>query len=195
MFWFNQESTEYITNLIYQPGVRRAASTMIGFTIVELLIVIVIIAVLAAIVVVAYNGMTQNAKASAVADGFKKFEKSMMLYGAEQGYTTWPDEGDMAGGRLPDMISGVSGFKNYMQQPPNVADIAPTSWRFDYDGDTYSGCSTGAQGANLYIAGFTDTALAERVDKILDDGNLSCGKVRLNGGSNLMYSLSANGSV
>lgn len=37
-----------------------------GFTIVELLIVVVVIGILAAIVVVAYNGITNSAKESAV---------------------------------------------------------------------------------------------------------------------------------
>jgi prepilin-type N-terminal cleavage/methylation domain-containing protein len=184
--------------LMQQPAARRSASfagTSIGFTIVELLIVIVVIGILAAIVIVAYNGIQNSANATAIADSFKKFDKAMTLYVTKEGYSAWPLEGDLAGGRLTDMISSVSGLKDYMQSAPNVAGISPTAWRYDYDGDVYNGCSASASGASLYVAGLTDQDMAQRVDDILDDGNLSCGKVRWHTSSNLMYSVSNDGSL
>lgn len=45
---------------------RRMGTTSSGFTIVELLIVVVVIAILAAITIVAYNGIQERARASAV---------------------------------------------------------------------------------------------------------------------------------
>jgi prepilin-type N-terminal cleavage/methylation domain-containing protein len=56
-----------------------------GFTIVELLIVIVIIAVLAAIVVVAYNGLTNRAKASKASGLASSVMKKLEAYNAEVG--------------------------------------------------------------------------------------------------------------
>lgn len=53
-----------------------------GFTIVELLIVIVVIGILAAITIVAYNGVQDRAKASAMAADFSNNNKIAKLAGA-----------------------------------------------------------------------------------------------------------------
>lgn len=53
-----------------------------GFTIVELLIVVVVIAILAAITIVAYNGISNRAKASAVASMASQVQKKVSLYAA-----------------------------------------------------------------------------------------------------------------
>ena len=51
-----------------------------GFTIVELLIVIVVIAILAAISIVAYNGIQERARASAVSSALNQATKKLKLY-------------------------------------------------------------------------------------------------------------------
>lgn len=56
-----------------------------GFTIVELLIVIVVIAILAAITIVAYNGIQQRAKTSAVRSAATTTAKKAELYNTEVG--------------------------------------------------------------------------------------------------------------
>ena len=56
-----------------------------GFTIVELLIVIVVIGILAAITIVAYNGVQDRAKASAMASDFSNNNKVAKLIGASTG--------------------------------------------------------------------------------------------------------------
>lgn len=50
-----------------------------GFTIVELLIVIVVIAILAAVTVVAYNGISQQAKLSSVQTDLSNIHKAIQL--------------------------------------------------------------------------------------------------------------------
>jgi len=56
-----------------------------GFTIVELLIVVVVIAILAAITVVAYNGIQNRAKQSAVQSALSQATKKIMLYAVVNG--------------------------------------------------------------------------------------------------------------
>ncbi|MBC9954739.1 prepilin-type N-terminal cleavage/methylation domain-containing protein [Leucobacter sp. cx-42] len=79
-------------------GLHRG-STHRGFTIVELLIVVVVIAILAAITIVAYNGITANAKESALKADLNTTAKKVGIAQAETG--TYPSS-KPAG--LPDSI-------------------------------------------------------------------------------------------
>ncbi len=76
-----------LINLFYQPSFRRtvAATPVLGFTIVELLIVIVVIGVLAAIVIVAYTGITSSARVSSVKSDLTNMSKQLELYKAQKG--------------------------------------------------------------------------------------------------------------
>ncbi len=56
-----------------------------GFTIVELLIVVVVIGILAAIVIVAYNGITTQAKNSQTISAVNTWIKALRLYETENG--------------------------------------------------------------------------------------------------------------
>lgn len=65
-----------------------AYSKQKGFTIVELLIVVVVIGILAAIVIVAYNGVTNNANDSSVQSDLSKIGKK--IQGFYSTYGRWP---------------------------------------------------------------------------------------------------------
>ena len=65
-----------------------------GFTIVELLIVIVVIAILAAITVVAYNGIQNRSKNTAVQSDIKQVQKLIEAYNALNG--TYPSTGGLS---------------------------------------------------------------------------------------------------
>ena len=77
----------------------RQGSSRRGFTIVELLIVVVVIAILAAITLVAYNGITANAKESALKADLNTTAKKVGITQAETG--SYPSS-EPAG--LPDSI-------------------------------------------------------------------------------------------
>lgn len=78
-----------------------------GFTIVELLIVIIIIAILAAIVIVAYNGITNRAKASKALSAAQAVQQKAGAYNAELGY--YPDAGSLLTGATSDKSYNLTG--------------------------------------------------------------------------------------
>jgi prepilin-type N-terminal cleavage/methylation domain-containing protein len=89
---FSFLNTDFIYNvqqIISQPATRRTTASLpgvaAGFTIVELLIVIVVIGILAAIVVVAYNGIQEQARSASrdsdVAQYYKAIEAARINSG------------------------------------------------------------------------------------------------------------------
>ena len=150
-----------------------------GFTIVELLIVIVVIAILAAISIVAYTGIQDRAKASQIISMYSSVDKAFRLVGSDKGWATWPTDGSFGLGANPTLaaIAGTADFSSYLQ-----ASVVPTdtNFRYDNDNDTYNGCSVGGLGVSIYTQTTVSRAIAEQVDKSIDDGNLSCGKVTWN---------------
>ena len=78
-----------------------------GFTIVELLIVIVIIGILAAISIVAYNGISKNARNTARLQELRQWERSIQLYRAQYGQDPRPSEADKARTGMPIYCLGT----------------------------------------------------------------------------------------
>jgi len=171
------------------------ATSKSGFTIVELLIVVVVIAILAAISVVAYTNIQTRAQASAIASELRATEKAFNAYKATTGVSSWWFESDasLTGGNvnISGIISNNAEFRSFLQKPPTTTGLGTTaSWAYDNDGDTYNGCSNSTQGVNIYLSNVTNLSTAQAVDDAMDDGNLSCGKMRVYGGNLLLYSLS-----
>lgn len=179
---------------------RWAQHNREGFTIVELLIVVVIIGVLAGLVVVTFAGIQQRAQATAIADGFKKIEKAFHVFAVEKGMERWyldtdpmlysPSASSYPGNpTITSLIAGTD-FKNGLNRIPKIE--GSTGYFFyDNDNDTYNPavCSTLTTGVNLIFANITQDVATE-VDKILDDGNIGCGKLRFYSGNRIAYLLS-----
>lgn len=164
-----------------------------GFTIVELLIVIVVIAVLATVTVVAYNGVRLRSQATAIVSDLKAIEKALHLYKQSLGLSSWPNDNDatyFTGNDNPSftaIINAQPGFRDFLQTAPVPTGIG-AAYAFDSDGDTYNGCSTITSGVNIYVPNATNNDLMQMVDNLMDDGNLSCGRVRI-GGTSFHYNV------
>lgn len=172
-----------------------------GFTIVELLIVIVVIAVLAAITIVAYNGIQERARASGIAEGFNVIGKAFRLKATADGRTTWWGDASsyLTGASNPHIedIIAATNLKDYLQQVPTVSGLttATSFWWYDNDNDTYDSspaCTSANATTGVNIA-FTNVSqsIALLVDKAMDDGNLTCGRVHYDAaGARIFYALS-----
>lgn len=121
-----------------------------GFTIVELLIVVVVIGILAAIVIVAYNGVTSQARINQASSELANFKKAMLAYKVEYGelpptgdawnYNTDPPSCAYITSLVAALTgAGYTGFK--------TTDPWGNCWGYD-DND----CNTGSLGgANTYM--------------------------------------------
>jgi prepilin-type N-terminal cleavage/methylation domain-containing protein len=151
-----------------------------AFTLVELLIVIVVIGILAGITIVAYNGFRTRAQIASVSDGLTKVGKSMKLWVLKNDFAAWPEDPVVGGGTpLLTMIQNDPTLRNYLQTPPTVTGVQSEDWFYDNEGDEKpTDCQDTYSGVNIVIRFVTDVKIAQGVDNTLDDGNLSCGKVR-----------------
>lgn len=90
-----------------------------GFTIVELLIVIVVIAILAAISIVAYNGIQQRARNSALKSEMVQLQKKIQTDTLQNGSELFPFTAPLAYGRgagswpLAETLNGTKNFTMY----------------------------------------------------------------------------------
>lgn len=166
-----------------------------GFTIVELLIVIVVIAILAAISLVTYNGIQTRAKVSAVVTGLRDLEQGMKLWAIEKEFDAWPEDPILGGGTpFSELIVTYPALAGYIQNTPAVSGVESEEWFYDNDGDSRTSCGDAFNGVNIVIRFVTDTAVAQGVDDVLDDGDIGCGKVRY-ASQRIFYSLSYDQSV
>lgn len=170
-----------------------------GFTIVELLIVVVIIGILATVTVVAFNSVRLRAQATAIASDLKSIEKALLLYKDSVGFTAWPIDTDstyFTGGANPSIASIIAAqpaFRALMSTAPVATGMSASgSYSFDNDLDTYNGCSDQPSGVNIFVGSATNVALIQAVDTIMDDGNISCGRIRYTSTSSFSYSIALN---
>ncbi len=135
-----------------------------AFTLVELLVVVAIIGILAAVAIPGYSSYKQNARVASVVSDLKNIHSALEAYRTES--NSYPD--DVAGGSTPP------GLAPFLKSDFFTSDT-PVGGRYDYNAQPVWGeVSIRIENAT-YI---TDDAGWEKVDGVLDDGDLGGGKFR-----------------
>lgn len=104
------------------PAADSSRDAQRGFTIVELLIVIVVIGILAAIVIVAYNGISSKARASALISTLDQASKKLDIAKVSSGTDVYP-AGLVAAG-----VPGANGITYTYTSSNSVASSAPQTY-------------------------------------------------------------------
>lgn len=143
-----------------RPGLGAA------FTLVEIMVVVVVIGILAAIGIPALTRVIERSQASRIANDFRQFHAAYQRYGMENGQ--WP--GATAGGIIP---TGMAGFL-----PESYTQPSPVGGSYWWSGPSQNIVLRGSQAS---------AALMQRVDAILDDGNLTTGEFGMTVGVGYHY--------
>lgn len=134
-----------------------------GFTLVEIMIAVTVIAILLAMVVPAFQKIRQSTQATIIARTFKEYGRAFDTACFEFG--DWPDDADA--GAIPE---GMDGYVNNFTEETAVGG----NWDWDFlVGDIIAAISL--NGATV------SSTVFEKVDTILDDGDLKTGRFILSG--------------
>ena len=129
-----------------------------GFSLVEIMIVVGIIGLLAALAIPAFLSSRNRSQATAIANNFRVYSEAFEIYATETG--DWPP--DAGPGGMPDGMS---------ERLRNWNERTPVGGQWDWD----RGVLGISAGVTLINANASDSVL-ERIDRVLDDGNLSTGR-------------------
>lgn len=169
-----------------------------GFTIVELLIVIVVIAILAAITIVAYNGIQNRAKASAVQSDVVNLVKKVEAFKAQSTTEAYPADLAAMGLSSASAEYYYSGNdRTYCVSKVN-GDIA-YSYRSAQPGTVEGDCGSSGLVARYYLNGNGDAAIGGTLASLTattavagQDGN-GAGALNFNGTTSQAVAPSAFG--
>jgi type IV pilus assembly protein PilA len=136
----------------------RPKARVSGFSLVEIMVVVVIIGLLAAIAIPAFRTYQTRSQATSVANNFRTYAAAFEIYATEHG--VWPE--DTNEGIIPPEMEGQ--LPRFLEQS-----VVGGSWDWEKE---ILGVTAGISLVNSNGS----RAMFERVDKILDDGNLSTGR-------------------
>jgi len=151
-----------------------------GFTLVEIMVVVVIIGLLAAMGGPAYRKVTLRSKATAVANDFRAFATPFVTYNLQNG--RWPDDAALQV-TPPELATAL---------PHQFSARTPIGGSYKWNYDVSAGGIPNIKAA-ISIEPSSgnpmndDVDLLERIDFLLDDGNLSTGNIRQGGYFSLVY--------
>jgi prepilin-type N-terminal cleavage/methylation domain-containing protein len=149
-------------NLLLIAARIRERKRQQGFTLIELMLVIVIIGVLAGITLPNYFRLVRNAKVGRTASEMRSLSKGFVAYYVS--YGQFPPDSHLT---LP------TGMDQYIN-PSIWANETPIGGHYNWEGpDSYP-----YAGLSIYPAADVPLAERQRLDQILDDGDLSQGKFR-----------------
>lgn len=131
-----------------------------GFTLVETMVGVTIIGILASLSIPAFQNVRDKSNASALANNFRIYGQAFETYSLLEG--KWP--GDVTPSVVPSELEG---------QLPRFTEVVVGGNRWDWDHN--------ARGVTAGVAlrgGSLDTELMMQIDSVLDDGDLSTGRMQ-----------------
>lgn len=136
-------------------GARDAA-----FSLIELMVVVAIVGMLSVIAWPSFKQVQRETTATRLGNDFRVYRASFESHALEQG--VWPADGN--GNELPDSVLPYFTNSNWSQKPPTGG-----FWEWEKDRLMLTA-------AVALVPTRDNTELFIRVDRILDDGNLTTGQ-------------------
>lgn len=151
-----------------------------AFTLVEIMVVVVIIGLLAAAAIPAFRLVTLRSRASAVANDFRTFSTAFITYSLQNG--RYPDNQANPQDVMPQLAGQLTDA--FMQR---TAVGGYYKWNFDIPADgipVKAALIIQAAAGNPLV---DDLDQMERIDQLIDDGNLATGNLQLGSTNSLVY--------
>lgn len=135
-----------------------------GFSLVEIMIVVVLVGILAALGIPALNKARHRSLATKLSNNFRVYAAAFQVYSTEHG--EWPN--DTQPGETPVELEG---------QLPHFSEVTYQGGVWDWDKDV-AGITAGVSLHKNEM----EPAVIQRIDEIMDDGNLGTGQFQNMGG-------------
>lgn len=162
------------------PISRRSLRQTKAFTLVEIMVVVVIIGLLAAAAIPAFRLVTLRSRASTVANDFRTFSTAFITYSLQNG--RYPDNQANPQDAMPQLAGQLTGA--FMQRTPIGGYY---KWNFGIPADgipSKAALIIQAAAGNPVV---DDLDQLERIDQLIDDGNLATGNLQLGSTNSLVY--------
>lgn len=164
VLFYNYKITLNLEVLTMNDSLSHSRRTTSAFSLAEMLIVIAVIGIIAAVAIPSISRINQSATAAATAANYSNFSKAFIAYEKLEG--DWPPDNIV--GIMPPGVDMEHYITESMFESPT-----PVGGHFNWEGPenhAYAGVSI--QGSSA------PSEIFERIDAILDDGNLSTGYFR-----------------
>lgn len=151
-----------------------------AFTLVEIMVVVVIIGLLAAAAIPAFRLVTLRSRASTVANDYRTFSTAFITYSLQNG--RYPDNQANPQDPMPQLAGQLTDA--FMQRTPIGGYY---KWNFDIPADGVPAKAALIIQAAVGNPLVDDLDQLERIDQLIDDGNLATGILQLGSTNSLVY--------